>query len=158
MDDDARTDEELFSAMQGQWIEIEYLLREVELRTAEGLEAARERVAASLAFDTGLGQVASSSGVLKGAIFQALLARADGSEAATAASVGLEMAEEEWEAQARGADTLRKLVRIKVQDDNDLKAAHGALSSCSDFFTNLRVYGQRQSLGTVDVISKLDTM
>ena len=118
--------------------------------------AQRERVAACIAFDTGLGRIASSSGALKGTIFQGLLARADGSTAATAASVGLGMAEDEWEAQARGADTLRKLVRIKVQDDNDLKAAHGALTSCSEFFSNLRVYGQRQSLGPVAVISKLD--
>ena len=38
VDDDA-TDEELFSAMQGQWVEVECLLR-VQLRTEEGIEAA----------------------------------------------------------------------------------------------------------------------
>ena len=116
----------------------------------------RERVAASLAFDSALGQLATSRGKLKGTIFQALLAKADGSEDATASSVGLDMDEAAWEAQVRGADTLRKLVRIKVQDDNDLKAANGALTSCSEFFANLRVYGSRRGLSQTAVISKLD--
>jgi len=149
------TDEELFSAMQGQWVEVECLLR-VQLRTEDALEEARERVAASLAFDTELGQLASDQGVLKGAIFQALLARADGSDDATAPSVGLEMSEDAWEAQACGADALRKLVRIKVQDDNDLKAANGALTSCSDFFANLRVYASRHATPLLGVINKLE--
>ena len=118
--------------------------------------AQRERVAASLAFDAALGQRASASGILKGAIFQALLATADGSSSATAASLGLDMSDDEWQEQARGADLLRKLVRIKVQDDNDLKAAHGALISCSDFFSNLRVYGARRRLPPTTVIARLD--
>lgn len=109
VDDDA-SDEELFSAMQGQWVEVECLLR-VQLRSEEALEQARERVAASLAFDAALGKRAAQNGVLKGAIFQALLARADGSDSATAASVGLSMADDEWQAEAAGADALRKLVR-----------------------------------------------
>ena len=116
----------------------------------------RERVASSLAFDTGLGQRAADSGQLKGTIFQALLAYSDGSHGATASSVGLELSEEEWQAEAQGADALRKLVRIKVQDDNDLKAAHGALTSCSDFFANLRVYASRTGTKPPAVISRLE--
>ena len=152
---DDPTDEELFSAMQGQWVEVECLLR-VQLRTPEALEEGRKRVSESLAFDNALGQKAAAVGVLKGTIFQALLARADGSAEATAASVGVEMAEAEWEAQAAGADALRKLVRIKVQDDNDLKAANGALSSCAEFFANLSTYASRNSLKETEVLEKLE--
>ena len=152
---DEETDEELFSVMQGQWVEVECLLR-VQLRSEEALEEARTRVAASIAFYSGLGQLVSSSGTLMGTIFQALLARADGNEASTAASIGLDLDDGAWAAQTSGADALRKLVRIKVQDDNDLKAANGALSSCSEFFSNLRVYGSRNALGAVGVITKLD--
>ena len=118
----------------------------------------RERVASSLAFDTGLGQRAADSGQLKGTIFQALLAYSDGSHGATASSVGLELSEEEWQAEAQGADALRKLVRIKVQDDNDLKAANGALSSCGDFFANLSIYCSRRGLRETAVLEKLDEM
>ena len=120
--------------------------------------AQRERVAASLAFDAALGQRASASGILKGAIFQALLATADGSSSATAASLGLDMSDDEWQEQARGADLLRKLVRIKVQDDNDLKAARGALTSCAEFFSNLTIYGQRQRMNSLAVINKLESI
>lgn len=152
---DDPTDEELFSAMQGQWVEVECLLR-VQLRSDEALDEARERVSASLAFDTALGALASAHGLLKGAIFQALLAKADGNGEASASSVGLSIADDEWEAQARGADALRKLVRIKVQDDNDLKAANGALTSCDEFFSNMRVYGSRRQLDSMGVINKLE--
>ena len=154
--DDDPTDEELFSAMQGQWVEVECLLR-VQLRGEAALEEARERVNASLAFDRGLSKRAVDSKILKGTIFQALLAKADGAASATAASVGLSsMSDDEWEAEAKGADALRKLVRIKVQDDNDLKAANGALTSCAEFFSNLRVYGSRNGLTAEAVIAKLE--
>ena len=152
---DDPTDEELFSAMQGQWVEVECLLR-VQLRTLEALEEGRKRVSESLAFDNALGQKATQLGVLKGTIFQALLARADGSADSTAASVGVEMGDAEWESQAAGADALRKLVRIKVQDDNDLKAANGALSSCAEFFANLSTYASRKGMKETDVLTKLE--
>ena len=47
-------------------------------------------------------------------------------------------------------------VRIKVQDDNDLKAANGALTSCAEFFSNLQIYGSRRGLKPIDVIDKLE--
>lgn len=152
---DDPTDEELFSAMQGQWVEVECLLR-VQLRTLDALAEARKRVSESLEFDQALGQKAIESNILKGTIFQALLARADGSEEATASSIALDMPEAEWAEQAAGADALRKLVRIKVQDDNDLKAANGALSSCAEFFANLSTYARRKSMQETEVLEKLE--
>jgi len=154
---DDQTDEELLSTMQGQWVEVECLLR-VQLRSGpDALDEARKRVSESLAFDNALGQRATDSGVLKGTIFQGLLARADGSEQASASSVGLsDVSDADWAEQAAGADALRKLVRIKVQDDNDLKAANGALSSCAEFFSNLALYASRQGIKEAAVIEKLE--
>ena len=149
------SDEELLSTMCGQWVEVECLLR-VQLRSAELLEEARERVKASLAFDGRVSQTATTAGVLKGAVFQALLAHCDGSADATAASVGLDISDAEWDELTQGADALRKLIRIKVQDDNDLKTANNALSSCAEFFTNIAVYAARQSLEETAVLSKLE--
>ena len=149
-------DEELFSTMQGQWVEVECLLR-VQLRTPEALAEARARVRASLDFDAVLGARAASSGVLKGAVFQALLAYADGSEASTAGSVGATgLSDEEWAELAQGSDALRKLVRIKVQDDNDLKAANSALASCAEFFDNLHTYSTRRKKAETDVLTLLE--
>jgi len=148
------TDEELFSSMLGQWVEVECLLR-VQLRSQEHLEEARERVKGSLAFDADLGSRAASSGILKGTIFQALLRKADGDDVG-GASVGLDVSDADWAALADGAAELRRLVRIKVQDDNDLKAANGALSSCADFFRNLALYGSRHSMQEMAVVQKLE--
>ena len=147
--------EELFSAMQGQWVEVECLLR-VQLRTPDALDEARQCVSSSLDFNRLLGELATSSGVLKGAIFQALLAFVDGRVESTAASVGVEMSDGEWEGLSAGADALRKLVRIKVQDDNDLKAAHSALSSCDEFFRNLELYSTREALEQTAVLTMLE--
>jgi hypothetical protein len=149
------TDEELFSTMQGQWVEVECLLR-VQLRTSEALDDAGSRVRASLAFDKTLNERAASSGVLKGAIFQALLAFVDGNADSTADSVGLEVTAEQWDELGRGSDALRKLVRIKVQDDNDLKAANLALASCAEFFDNLQRYATRKELDRTTVLSHLE--
>ena len=75
---------------------------------------------------------------------------------AAAASCGSGVGEAEWEELARGSDALRKLVRIKVQDDNDLKAANLALKSCAEFFDNLKVYATRNSLEETAVLTKLE--
>ena len=39
---------------------------------------------------------------------------------------------------------------------SDLKAAHGALSSCAEFFANLSVYATRQRLKETAVIERLN--
>ena len=151
--------EELFSTMKSQWVEVECLLRAQLREREDAVQEARERVTAALAFDNALGKLASDRGILKGTIFQALLASVEGSDSASAKSVGLDdMSASEWVSQAARADALRKLVRIKVQDDNDLKAANGALSSCGDFFANLSIYCSRRGLRETAVLEKLDKM
>ena len=39
-----------------------------------------------------------------------------------------------------------------MQDDNDLKAANGALASCDEFFLNLRVYSRRTSRSEAEIV------
>ena len=148
-------DEELMAMMQSRWVEVECLLR-VQLRTPDALSEARRRVLASLRFDEGVAAQAASSHQLKGTIFQALLAFVDGRAESTAASVACGVSDAEWAELALGADALRKLVRIKVQDDNDLKAANLALKSCAEFFDNLAVYAKRHGLEETEVLPKLE--
>jgi len=154
-EEEGMSDEELMSTMQAQWVEVECLLR-VQLRSPDALDEARRHVRASLTFDESLAATAESSKQLKGTIFQALLAFADGRAESTAASVNCEIGEAEWQELSRGSDALRKLVRIKVQDDNDLKAANQALQSCAEFFENLKVYATRHSLEETAVLPKLE--
>ena len=95
------------------------------------------------------GELAAAKGALKGSIFQDLLAalrEAGASHAqvdlsfrersgSVAELLGLNLSE--WASLQGQADALRNLVRIKVADDNDLKAANLALQTCSDFFGGL---------------------
>ena len=53
------------------------------------------------------------------------------------------------------ADALRNLVRIKVADDNDLKAANLALQTCSDFFGGLTLAAAAQGIGDFDLLKTL---
>ena len=107
-------------------------------------------VADARALDDELTAMAGRTGVLKGRIFQGLLEclRAQGAAHAqldnsakkpgggsVAAECGLDPPE--WEALADRADALRKLVRIKVADDNDLKTARAGLDMCATFFDGL---------------------
>lgn len=92
----------------------------------------------------------------KGTVFQELLAalrRAGASHAQTDLSARAEAASSgdgtfglsrsEWVAMQAQADSLRKLVRIKLADDNDLQAAQCALATCSEFFSSLGTLAQR---------------
>ena len=145
--------DDLLATMQQQWVEVECLLR-VRLDTEEALAEARSRTHAALDFDAALNKLCKASGVLKGAVFQALLAHADGMNEPTPEKLGLGVEAREWASLTTGADGLRKLVRIKVQDDNDLKAANGALGSCDAFFGNLRVYSRRTGVSEMSIITK----
>ena len=44
---------------------------------------------------------------------------------------------EEWGVLTHKADAMRKLVRIKLADDNDLKTARSGLEMCDEFFKGL---------------------
>ena len=81
--------------------------------------------------------------MLKGKIFQSLLEDLRGAQAShaqvdlSARANGESGAEvfaiprAQWVAMQAQADTLRNLVRIKIADDNDIKAARCALDTCA---------------------------
>ena len=149
-----------------QYGEVECLLR-VPLVDAAALQKARDRVASALAFDARLTELAAESGALKGTIFQDLLAalrEAGASHAqvdlsfrersgSVAELLGLNLSE--WASLQGQADALRNLVRIKVADDNDLKAANLALQTCSDFFGGLTLAAAAQGIGDFDLLKTL---
>ena len=60
----------------------------------------------------------------------------------SASEFGLNLVQ--WSMLTLQADALRNLVRIKVADDNDLKAANLALQTCSDFFGGLTLAAAAQ--------------
>ena len=139
----------LLPTLQSRSFEVECTLR-LELSNREALAKAKSGVADAIALDDELNALASTTGILKGKIFQGLLEclRAAGAEHAqldnsakkpgggnVAHECGLDTSE--WTALADRADALRKLVRIKVADDNDLKTARAGLDMCAVFFDGL---------------------
>ena len=87
-----------------------------------------------------------------GADLRAALAAA---KAAPAPVVPYGLGEEEWSAMLGEADGLRQLVRIKLADDNDLKAAQCALAGCFDFFTGLTALAERRGATPFDTLQTL---
>jgi len=160
---DAVQEEKLLEVLLPLQAEAEFLLRQ-PLSSPAALQQARERVASALTFEQMLTHLAADRKVLKGKIFQSLLAglreagaahgggvelsargevgslrqsaEADrGSGSAEAIALGL--GRTEWVAMQASADSMRGLVRIKIADDNDIKAARCALETCRDFFDSL---------------------
>jgi len=156
-------EEKLLEVLLPLQAEAEFLLRQ-PLSSAAALQQARDRVTSALTFERMLTQLAADQKVLKGKIFQSLLAglllsgaahqggielsargeegqprssaEADrGGGSAEAAALGL--GRTEWVAMQASADSMRGLVRIKIADDNDIKAARCALETCRDFFDSL---------------------
>ena len=125
----------------------------------------------TIALDNELGALAESSGVLKGRIFQGLLeclrsAGADHAQMDNSAKkqggggVARECGVEppDWRALADRADDLRKLVRVKVADDNDLKTARQGLQLCDEFFEDLARYAGLESGSAVDEFEVLRSL
>ena len=140
-------EKELREVLMMKQLEVEYLLRS-PLDSHEAIVGTRERVRRALAFDDELGALGLAHEMSKGRIFQALLEelRIAGADHAqldntarkeSAFDYSAEFGADKWEELAQGADTLRKLVRIKVADDNDLKTARSGLLICRDFLDGL---------------------
>ena len=155
---------EVFADLQARQLEVEMLLR-LSLSSGEELDAAANRVTEALQFDEELAELAASRGILKGKLFQALveaLRKQREAEALIAAVVAPDDSEgetprpldlqqgvpltgndefnftrDEWAELVRRADDLRQLIKIKVQDDNDLRTAHSGLDMCKDFLGTL---------------------
>ena len=131
--------------LQSRQVEVEYLLRS-GLASNDEVQQARASVGQALRFDEELGELAAAKGVSKGKLFQAMVealrkagessAQLDNSgehlEGLGNEEFGLSVAE--WAVLTQKADSLRKLVRIKLADDNDLKTARSGLELCDEFF------------------------
>jgi hypothetical protein len=61
----------------------------------------------------------------------------------------------EWVAMQASADAMRGLVRIKISDDNDIKAARCALETCRDFFDSLEQLAQLRGRAAFEVMQSL---
>ena len=161
----------LRDTLSGQAMEVEFLLRPA-LSDAAALTEAMESVAAALRFDDELGELAAAHEMSKGRLFQALLEelRQAGTDHAQLDNSGEkqryartnyreEFGPEEWARMATSADSLRKLVRIKVADDNDLKTARAGLVICSSFFDGLQELARLRSVAqTFEVLQELQAL
>ena len=105
----------------------------------------------ALALDDELGELAAAHEVTKGRLFQALLeelrsagvghAQTDNSaKRGGAHDFRAEFGPARWHSLSLRADALRKLVRIKVADDNDLKTAREGFVLCKAFFDSLELH------------------
>ena len=157
-------------------VETECLLR-VPLASAEALATVQERVRAGIAFDHSLTELAHAHAVLKGKAFQDILAalRTRGAAHSQLENSGKDLKEQlaaaraaparppppyglpevEWSALIGEADGLRQLVRIKLADDNDLKAAQCALAGCFEFFSGLDALAARRGATPFDTLQTL---
>ena len=140
----------LRALLQARHFEVECTLRPT-LSEAAALTRVRAAVRDALRLDDELGEIATSVHARsKGHLFQALLEtlRAAGVDhAQTEMSPGKArvpsvdfrdaLGDERWQALATRCDALRKLVRIKVADDNDLRTARAGLVLCNEFFDAL---------------------
>lgn len=158
--------------LQRRLSEIDGLFR-IPLEKEGDLDLARKFVAKSQAFLVQLAEHAEECGLLQGAIFQDLLARLSRSDPHATFVISnrtsrLPKRELEdilaVEAMER-AQALCNLVRIKIEDDNDLKLVRKALREASQFFKDLRHYQKYQqvqlhgrSLTEMEVVAGLRTM
>ena len=76
-----------------------------------------------------------------------------GSGSAEAAALGV--GRTEWVAMQASADSMRGLVRIKIADDNDIKAARCALETCRDFFDALEQLAALRRLPAFETMQSL---
>jgi hypothetical protein len=167
------------SELRQQWIEASCLLR-ANLSTVGEYESARRTVRNSLDFlDRLLRLAATHSESLAGGtgtIFQELLkdlascgvsgimidnVGAGGGdrsfddaarESALAAQLGCA---DEWPVFLRQAQDMRCIVRIKLQDANDLRAAHYALECCSTCFNEIQAHAQMRNISQYEMVSQV---
>lgn len=108
--------------------EVELLLRPPH---SPARASTRRGVAAGLRFGDELADLAARGGVRQGQVLGWLLGSPHDAGAARAR---LRLTADEWDRVAAAAEGLRGLVRLKIQDENDLRTAQQGLRLCRDFF------------------------
>ena len=138
------------------WAEVEFLLRK-SIESDEDVEFTLAAAEAGLVFCAQLEHKAKDMGILRGTLSRWLLpfdASTSVSEQAGGQRGMLSQAPEpicsrltEREAQdlIEGANSVRRLVRIKIADDNDLETARTALVTAAEFLQ--RLSSQAESRG-----------
>jgi len=166
--------------LRQQWLEATCLLRS-NLDTVEAFEQARTTVRNSLGFLDTLGAIAAlNSGQLQGGtgtIFQELLkdlarcgvsgmmvdnlgdqgADVSFDDAARASALASALAcRDRWALLLRQAHDVRCIVRIKLQDANDLKAAQYALECCSTCFQEISAHAKARGISLYTMAQVLE--
>ena len=139
------------------WSEVELLLQR-PIEREEDLLYAVAAAEAGMMFTDQLNSAAKSLGVLRGALSRWLLpydssTRLD-EQCSTPHSVIDNMPDEfrgklterQVHYLVAGANSVRKLVRIKIADDNDLEQARQALKTAIEFFKRLQEAAQKESI------------
>lgn len=163
-----------------QWMELVCLLRS-SIVDEESLSSTQELVAASLAFLDEVKALCSAQAEppLHGTVYQELLkdlaqcgiagAMVDNAGVGNQDTVksmhevakdsemaaGLKCADR-WAGLMKGANTIRNLVRIKLQDDNDLHAARLALDCCDACFSQLRLHANKKGISNYEMVLILE--
>ncbi|KAJ1640845.1 hypothetical protein T492DRAFT_926468 [Pavlovales sp. CCMP2436] len=162
------------------WVEATCLLRS-NLNTEQAFEQARTTVRSSLSFLDTLGQIATDNAEQlqggTGTIFQQLLQDlamcgvsgmmidnlgASGSdrsfEDATSDSefAGGLGCKDQWPLLLRQTQDVRCIVRIKLQDANDLKAAQYALECCSTCFQEISGHARKRQVSNFSMVAVLE--
>ena len=137
--------------LSNQWFEMSMLLRGAVVADALQFAALKARVCDALEGLASIESAARRSGVIVGKLFQALLQRLsqEGDESgggitrdvedydAAAAGVNALAEGDAWAPLAAAAAGARALVRIKLEDSNDLLAARQALEFCVQLFADV---------------------
>lgn len=147
---------------------MEGLLR-IKFDKDSDLDRARQSVSRSQTFLTKLAELSSELGLLQGTIFQDLLARLsranpDGNEDLRSSRLSMREPLDNFPADqaqmlTEQAAELRNLVRIKIEDDNDLKLVRQALRESNMFLKEFRHYHRhKQGRNKVSALDLLDQL
>ena len=139
------------------WNEVDFLLRK-PIVTEQDMQYTLTAAEAGIIFTDQLNSVAKSLGVLRGTLSRWLLpfdnnTRLD-EQCSTPHSVVENMPDEfrgklterQVHYLVAGANSVRKLVRIKIADDNDLEQARQALKTTTEFFKKLQEASEKSDL------------
>jgi hypothetical protein len=150
-----------------QWFEVSCLLRH-DFANAKDYEEGIERVKDSLSFLNRLDTIAERIDVNRGQIFQELLrrigdssahglmSREDGTYDAYTAKIKSDiLKDKDWTELTNGARDLLNLVRIKLEDKNDLQTARSALEHSNSFFSDVSSYASSKDVPGYSVVSDL---
>eukprot|EP00736_Rhodelphis_marinus_P006130 Rmarinus@m.24478 len=146
------------------WFEIGLLLRR-PVDSDGDVKEAHAAACAGLFFLRRLEEVASRIGIARGVITRWILpfdANTDAhDQAASAVEGGVRLppeaisnglSESEAEEMVSAAIRLRKLIRVKIADENDLRQAQQAAEATASFFSGVLLHAEKENKGPIDLL------